>query len=85
MKQQINKELYKRHLQVANQWKDIWEYIEENINEKLNKGMYNTHCKQQKRTKFHTRVKNLATIKFKEDEYKLLNKGMQYNLHFKIK
>lgn len=36
-KQQIKKELYKTHIQVANQQKNIWQNIEESINEKLNK------------------------------------------------
>jgi hypothetical protein len=35
--------------------------------------------------KFYTRVKNPSTTKFTEDEYKLLIKGLQYNLHFKKK
>lgn len=31
--------------------------------------------------KFHTRVKNFTPIKFTDNEIKLLNKVLQYNLH----
>jgi hypothetical protein len=84
---------------MATHWKKNWQNIEDSINEKINKEMSNLCNKQQNKLislkkaqqkqenreyhKFYTQIRKLTTIQLAEKENKLLNKELQYNLHYK--
>jgi hypothetical protein len=52
---------------------------------KINGLKNNTDGNIETNTKFYPRVINLTNIKFNDDENKLLQKGLKYNLHLKPK
>ena len=98
-KEQLNTQLYYKHLQNANTWQKTWNIIEDTINEKLQHEMKTTYLKQQQKLKNmekshttttkhntnYTRVKNCTNTNFTQDEIQLLSKGLKYNLHYKNK
>jgi len=94
-KEQLNRELYTRHLQAAQEWGKAWEIIQESIQESINREMekkYKTMDEKLKKliqsqsykpstsTQFYPRVVNKTNIHFSDDELGLLNKGLKYNL-----
>ena len=99
-KQNLNKQLYKSHLHLANTWNSMWPCIQNIIDSKIaniatkNYTKLDLKIEQLKKTyqntthtniKFAPRVINNTNIIFTEDELSLLNKGLKYNLHSKKK
>jgi hypothetical protein len=99
-KQQLNTQLYKLHLQLANEWGNMWTYIQNTIDTKLSQLTFERHRKHNEKIRrltkeqtntplptheFFPRVINNTDIKFTDTEHELLNKGFKYNLHHKRK
>jgi hypothetical protein len=99
-KQKLNYELYKTHLKAAQEWGGMWGTILSSINDSLDKIMEKKYSSLDKKisklvqtqiskpttnTQFHPRVVNKTSIPFTEEEMKLLNKGLKYNLSHKRK
>jgi hypothetical protein len=99
-KQQLNKDLYHAHLEVAKEWGSLWTLIAESIGEKINlesekkyetikselKQLETTQRNNPKHQKqFYPRVVNQTNIDFTNEELTLLNKGLKYNLGHKNK
>jgi len=89
-KETLNRELYRCHLQAAQEWGKYWNCIRECIihrdMEKKYKSMddkirliQNTTRKQRTDVSFYHRVINNTNIEFSEEELHLLNKGLKYN------
>jgi len=99
-KEILNRKLYRRHLQVAQEWGRWWDPILESIILKINTEM-ERKCKvmdekirrlTQTQTrklktniKFYPRVVNKSSIDFSDQEMELLNKSLKYNLGEKAK
>ena len=94
-KDKLNAQLYKAHLNAAQEWGSLWPLIQNNILHSLNSrltGVYKTLDKKlnplshiptnanNKKCTFFQRVNNLTNIEFTDEESILLNKGMKYNL-----
>ena len=99
-KQDLNQQIYHLHLILAHKWDNMWQYIYDQIEEKLSKetkAKYKTldrklaHLdKTQNKTLpnthlFHPRVINNTDIQFSKSEMALLQKGIKYNIHSKPK
>jgi len=99
-KEKLNQELYRRHLQVAQEWGRMWHIIHESIQQKINTEMekkYKTMDEKIKRLiqnqtyapknemNFYPRVINKTNIIFSDEELGLFNKGLIYNLGKKHK
>jgi len=99
-KENLNRELYERHLKAAKPWGRMWYSIQNNINEKLNQNVEKkyktpdlkinklTHGQNKNldtNTQFYPRVINKTDIEFSNEEMTLLNKGLKYNLTYKGK
>jgi hypothetical protein len=99
-KPKLNNELYKTHLQVANEWGNIWSIITKNIHEQIQESTTKYHTLNKKLEALsRTNTKNVNSAKqqffpstvnntdftFNPDEMSLLNKGLKYNLNFKHK
>jgi len=92
-KDQLNRKLYRMHLEVAQQWGNTWAIIHNNIHENINQGMerkYNTMKHKLSRLEqtqtntskhlrtFCLRVVNNTSIQFTGEELNLLNKRLKY-------
>jgi len=99
-KEQLNRKLYRRHLQAAQEWGKAWYTVHESIQEsiklemekkykamddKINKLIQNQTYKPNTSMNFYPRVFNKTNITFSDDELELLNKGLKYNLSKKRK
>jgi hypothetical protein len=97
-KQQLNQQIFKAQLFLANFWDKLWPDIQYSVESKLKniiKEKYKrleaklaklTREQVKKPNKNHTlfpRLVNLTSITFSERETRLLNKGPRYNLHTK--
>jgi len=90
----LNQELYRCHLQAAQEWGKCWNCIQEYIIYRVNTDMeknyktmddkirliQTTTRKQKTDVSFHPRVINNSNIEFCEEELSLLNKSLKYNL-----
>ena len=96
----LNHELYTTHLKAANEWGNLWSYIQDSTHESTNEIIekkYQSLDKKSKklvqtqnqkptaRTEFYPRVVNKTEICFTEEELKLLNYGLKYNINYKRK
>jgi hypothetical protein len=95
-KQQLNHQMYRLHLFLADTWNNTWYYMlrtiesklqreaqnkYQNLDRKLNKlTQMQTTCPLQKH-RFYPRVINNTDIPFSNCEMSLLQKGLKYNLH----
>jgi hypothetical protein len=99
-KQQLNTQLYHKHIQSGNNWQHIWPNIEQSINQKLQREMVEIHKTQQQKIQTlsktkttdtrnndnsYPRVVNTTDTQFTKEDIHLLHKGLQYNLHHKQK
>ena len=99
-KQHLNHQLFRLHLSLADAWGKLWPYIQERIEENLQKIIRSKYkildnkllrlTQQQTTTPnkphpFFPRVVNNTNISFSKTELDLLNKGPKYNLHRKNK
>jgi len=99
-KEILNRELYRSHLQVAQEWGKWWDPIHESIIQKINTEMERNYramdekirrlTQTQARTpktdiNFYPRVVNKTSIEFADQEMELLNKSLKYNLGKKQK
>jgi hypothetical protein len=98
-KEQLNRQLYYAHLQATHEWGPIWDVISHSIHENLNALMKQKYLSQNQKLQqlsvqthvtqimpphhFHPQVVNLTDIAFTENESRLLQKGLNYNLHEK--
>ena len=96
----LNRELYRRHLQVAQEWGRWWNVVHESILQKINtemerkykimdekiKRLIQNHAHKPKTDiSFYPRVVNNTNIKFSDEEIELINKGLKCNLGSKQK
>jgi len=99
-KEMLNREVYRRHLQVAQEWSSWWDVIHESTLQEINTEMDRKYKRMDDKTKrltqnqaqkpktdtnFYPRVVNNTSIKFSDEEMELLNKGLKYNLGSKPK
>ena len=99
-KETLNKELYKRHLQAAQEWGNLWYTIQNSIQQSINTDMEKKYKVMDEKIKkltqsqsqkppngkqFYPRVVNKTNIIFTDGEMELLNKGLKYNLGKKQK
>ena len=99
-KEVLNRELYRRHLQEAQEWGKWWDPIHESIILKINTDMERKYKVMDDKIgrltqtqthnpktdiKFYPRVINKTSIEFSDKEMELLNKGLKYNLGKKQK
>jgi len=99
-KEMLNRELYRRHLQVAQEWGRWWNVVHESILQKINtemerkykimdekiKRLIQNHAHKPKTDiSFYPRVVNNTNIKFSDEEIELINKGLKCNLGSKQK
>jgi len=88
----LNRELYRHHLQVAQEWGRWWVVIHVSILQKINTEMerkyksmddkikrlpQNQAQKPKTDTNIYPRVVNNTSIKFSDEEMELLNKGLK--------
>jgi hypothetical protein len=98
-KEQLNIDLYKSHIEAANEWGNAWHTIHnavhDSINQemekryrvmdnKLNKLLDEQMGKPNDTTCYSSVIKYTAII-FSSEELQLLNKGLKYNLNHKCK
>ena len=99
-KQQLNYQIYRLHLTLANTWNNTWHYIQHTIENKIQKEAQKKYHKLDKKIEkliqsqttkpldkqdFYPRVVNNTDIHFSNNEMTLLQKGLKYNLHTKQK
>jgi hypothetical protein len=97
-KEKLNHELYKIHLQTAQQWGNTWHIIHDSILNSINKEIEKKYKsiedkinrltlketnKPNTSTQFYPGVVNESAIKFSDEEMTLLNKGLKCNLSHK--
>ena len=95
-KQHLNQQLYRTHLQNAQQYEGMWQHIQHVIDEQLHKQMENQYQKlnrkldrlmnstnkqnTQKTVNFQPRIVNLSQTKFTKQQIKILSLGPNYAL-----
>jgi hypothetical protein len=99
-KERLNQELYNAHLKAAQEWGSVWYTILESIHSSLNSEMEKKYKSLDMKIKklvqtqtnrpmidkqFYLKLVNNTNISFSEDELKLLNKRLKYNLNQKRK
>ena len=99
-KQQLNYQIYRLHLTLANTWNNTWHYIQSTIENKIQKEAQKKYQKldkkiikltqaqtkkPQEKQDFYPRVINNTDIHFSNSERALLEKGLKYNLHTRQK
>jgi hypothetical protein len=99
-KQQLNHQLFKLHFSLANTWGKSWPYIQERIEDNLQKTIKSKYktldskllrlsqhqtTTPQKHHPFFPRVVSNTDVTFSQTELDLLNKGPRYSLHTRNK
>jgi hypothetical protein len=99
-KQQINLQVYKLHLLLANTWGNAWAQVHGKIDDKIQKEARDRYrtidrklealgktqtAKLQEKRQFYPRVVNNTDINFSDQEMNMLQKGLKYNTHGKKK